>query len=95
MMNNVNMMLSFSDIKKDTQETFNESVNELVSIVKRHNEWIGTIFALVSGKNGNIEEKPIFQIFYEYNEETEVDELILWYDDELVKKVDISKPKID
>ena len=34
MMNNVNMMLSFSDIKKDTQETFNESVKELVSIVK-------------------------------------------------------------
>ncbi len=95
MMNNVNMMLSFSDIKKDTQETFNESVNELVSIVKRHNEWIGTIFALVSGKNGNIEENPIFQVFYEYNEETEVDELILWYDDELVKKVGISKPKID
>lgn len=95
MMNNVNMMLSFSDIKKDTQETFNESVKELFSIVKRHNEWIGTIFALVSGKNGNIEENPIFQVFYEYNEETEVDELILWYDDELVKKVGISKPKID
>lgn len=95
MMNNVNMMLSFSDIKKDTQKTFNESVKELVSIVKRHHEWTGTIFALVSDKNGNIEEKPIFQVFYEYNEETEVDELILWYDDELVKKVGISKPKID
>ena len=51
MINNVNMMLSFSDIKKDTQETFNESVNELVSIVKRHNELIGTIFALALGKN--------------------------------------------
>lgn len=95
MKNKVNIMLSFSGIKIDTQETFNKSVKELVDIVKRHNEWIGTIFAWVSGKNGNIEEKPIFQVFYEYNEETEADELILWYDDELVKKVGISKPNIN
>ena len=63
MTNKVNIMLSFSGINIDTQETFNKSVKELVDIVKRHHEWIGTIFAWVSGKNGNIEEKPIFQVF--------------------------------
>lgn len=95
MMNVVNIMMSFSSIKRETQETFNDSVKELVRIVKVHSEWIGKAFALVEDEKGNIVEKEIFQVFYEYNEETETDELTLWYDEKLMKSLGLSKVKID
>lgn len=95
MMNVVNIVMSFSSIKRETQETFDDSVKELVRIVKAHNEWIGKAFALVEDEKGNIVEKEVFIVAYEYNEETETDVLNLWYDEKLMKTLDLSKVKID
>lgn len=95
MMNVVNIVMSFSSIKRETQETFDDSVKELVRIVKAHNERIGKAFALVEDEKGNIVEKEVFIVAYEYNEETETDVLNLWYDEKLMKTLGLSKVKID
>lgn len=95
MMNVVNIVMSFSSIKRETQETFDDSVKELVRIVKAHNEWIGKAFALVEDEKGNIVEKEVFLVTYEYNEETDTDVLNLWYDEKLMKSLGLSKVKID
>lgn len=96
MMNAVNICVALSDNKSESQKSFEDSVTELVNIIKRHNEWIGSAVVLVNNeKNGKIEEKVIFQAVYDYNEETEDEEFTTWYNDELMEKLGLDKVNIN